>query len=412
MLSQGETKVQSDYIIVQACRVCGEKNLQPVISFGAMPLSNAFLNSPSEPDELYPLDVVFCPNCALVQLSETIEPTKLFSHYNYFSSVSREMVEHAERLAEETIDKRSLGSKSLVMEIASNDGYLLQHFKNRGIPVLGIDPAENIAKVAQENGIETVVDFFGRDMAGKLPQADVVFALNVLGHVSDVTGFIEGIAKVLKPNGVAIIEVPYVREMVESCDASTIYFEHLYYWNVTALCNSFKWHGLQVVKVERIPIHCGSLRVYVTHQDPFPVDDRRGLNQLLGEERLLGIDRPYYYNNYASTVKYALQTIHRVLGECRKDGQRIVGFGAAAKGTMLLNQLHAGIELIDRVVDETPAKQGKFIPGVKVPIVSPGEMGQVDAALLLAWNWKHEFKSKFPQLGGRWIIPFPQLRQE
>lgn len=396
-----------DCTVTQTCRMCGERDLQPVISFGRVPLSNAFLNKPGDPEELFPLSVVFCPRCTLVQLAETVSPTRLFSEYSYFSSVSAGMLGHARELASIVTKLKVLGKDSLVMEIASNDGYLLQYFS--GIPVLGIDPAENIAKIANDNGIPTKVEFFGREMAKELPQADIVFALNVLGHVADLTGFVDGIEIVLKPKGVAIIEVPYVRDMVESCDASTIYFEHLYYFSVTALVNLFKTHGLQVVKAERIPIHCGSLRLYVTHPNGGAPADRYGLEDLLYMEERLGVDRTYYYSNFSREVQRTLTDLRGILAEKARRGERIVGFGAAAKGTMLLNFLRAGVEVVDSVVDETPAKQGKFMPGTHQRIVPPGEIGRVDTALLLAYNWEKEFISRFPTLATRWLIPFPRL---
>lgn len=410
MLAVKEDIIES-CVKVPACRLCGRKELQPVISFGDMPLSNAFLNKPTDEELRFPLDVVFCPYCSLVQLQETVSPELLFRDYNYFSSVSAGMLEHARDLAYELIETGNLGSGSLVMEIASNDGYLLQYFRDAHIPVLGIDPAKNIADLAEKRGIHTIPEFFGRDMAKSLPKADVVLALNVLGHVSDLTGFVSGIREVLKPNGVAVIEVPYIRDMVESLAPDTIYFEHLHYFSLTALVTLFKTHGLQVVKAERIPIHCGSLRVYVTHPNATPPWDRYGMEDILYLESKLGVDSMWYYRDYAHRVSEALDIILSILKDKRRAGRRIVGFGAAAKGVQLLNYLHAG-DLVDRVVDETPAKQGKYMPGTHTLIVPPSEMGIVDVALLLAWNWADEFKKRFPAMEGRWLIPFPKLRFE
>ncbi len=396
---------------IPKCRLCGEDELQPVISFGEMPLSNAFLNNPKDPEEFFPLGVVFCPYCSLVQLAETVSPDKLFREYNYFSSVSAGMLAHAKELADECMGKY-LGAGGQVIEIASNDGYLLQYFKQNGIKVLGVDPAENVAKIAEAKGVPTCVDFFGYEMSKALPKADVVLALNVLGHVSDVTGFVDGIREVLKPGGTAIVEVPYVRNMIDSLAFDTIYFEHLYFYSLTALVNLFKWHGLQVAWVEKIPIHCGSLRVYVTHPHPLAPADRYGIDDLLYLEDKLGVNRLEYYRDFGLRVREALGIIRGVLVEKRQQGKRIVGFGAAAKGVMLLNHLKAGINLLDCVVDETPAKTGKYFPGTHNRVVSPTEMGEVDVAFLLAWNWISEFKAKFPEMSGRWLIPFPKLRFE
>lgn len=412
MLADPAVQVAPSYTTIQVCRLCGERELQPVIAFGDLPLSNSFLSAPDEPEDRFPLEVVFCPFCALVQLSETIAPERLFRNYNYFSSVSAGMLTHAQELAADSIRRFNLNRGSHVVELASNDGYLLQYFAQAGIPTLGVDPAQNVAQVAATKGVPTLTEFFGRETARLVPKADLVLALNVLGHVADLNGFVDGIRQVLKPNGTAIVEIPYIRPMIEGLAPDTMYFEHLFYFSLTALVGLFKRNGLQVVKAERLPVHCGSIRIYITHPNAFPPDDRYGLAMIQKAEDALGVAQLPYYQFFAIRVKEALRVIRSTLVEKRKAGKRIVGFGAAAKGVQLLNYLHAGVELVDYVVDETPAKIGKFLPGTHQRVAAPSEIGPVDVAFLLAWNWQNEFRDRFPGMAGKWLIPFPQLRTE
>lgn len=383
------------------CRACGQQNLQSVLDLGNVPLSNAFLDAPDAPEERYPLELAFCPHCALVQITETIAPEKLFSQYLYFSSVSQTMLQHAEQLANDLISERGLTKDSLVMELASNDGYLLQYFKKAGIPVLGIDPAQNIAAQANAAGIPTICEFFGEQLALMLPKADVVIANNVLGHVADLNGFVLGIKRVLKPNGAVVIEVPYVRDMIWYQEFDTIYFEHLSYFSVTSLVNLFRDNGLQLVDVRRVWIHGGSLQLLVTHVNPFV--ECKNVVRMLTEEREMGVDRMDYYRDFAAKVQSAIAFNPKWLRQFKKEGKKIIGYGAAAKGVMFLNVMGLGTETIDYVVDATPAKQGKYMPGVHIPIVPPEQIGDPDYILILAWNWEKEIKAKHPEFKGRWI---------
>lgn len=387
------------------CRACGHQNLQSILNLGNVPLSNAFLNSPNDPEERYPLELAFCPHCALVQITETIAPEKLFGEYLYFSSVSQTMLEHARDMANTLIVERKLDSNSFVLELASNDGYLLQYFKQAGIPVFGIDPAQNIARIANEREIPTMCAFFDEDLARTLPKADVVIANNVLGHVPDLNGFVSGIKHVLKPDGVAVIEVPYVREMIERCEVDTIYHEHASYFSLTALQSLFSHNGLTLRHAEQMDIHGGSLRLYVTHLYAFPID--QATRHMLEAEKELGIDRMDYYRAFAGQVERVKNQLWGLLAKLRLEDKRIVGYGAAAKGTMLLNLLGLTTGTIDYVIDATPAKQGKFMPGSRVPIVAPEQLGNPDYILILAWNWAHEIIGKHKDFKGKWIIPLP-----
>ena len=391
------------------CRICGESDLSPVLSLGNVPLSNAFLKERNGHEERFPLDVVFCPGCSLVQITETVPPEKLFSHYLYFSSISQTMVQHAKELADELIDQRKLTEKSMVVELASNDGYLLQHFQKRGIPVLGIDPAENVCQVANARGIPTKCAFFGEKLADEIEPADVVLGLNVLGHVADITGFVRGVRKILKPDGVAVFEVPYVRDMVDEVAFDTIYHEHLCYFSLSSLINLCDGSNLQLFHAERQDIHGGSLRIYVQH--PREHFNRR-LNRMVKIEKALGVDRLEYYRYFANRVKDLGVLLRTLLKGLREQGQQVVGYGAAAKGTMLLNYIGEPSQALNYVVDATPAKQGLLIPGVHIPIVPPERIGDPDYILMLAWNFKSEIERKHPEFKGRWILPVPAPRVE
>lgn len=383
------------------CRACGQSNLQSVLNLGNVPLSNAFLDSPDAPEERYPLELAFCPHCALVQITETVSPEKLFSQYLYFSSVSQTMLAHAKQLASDLIAERSLTQDSLVMELASNDGYLLQYFKQAGVPVLGIDPAKNIAAQANAAGIPTICEFFGEQMAHTLPKVDVVIANNVLGHVADLNGFVLGIKQVLKPDGVVVIEVPYVRDMIERTEFDTIYHEHLSYFSVTSLVHLFAENGLQLVDVKRISIHGGSLQLRVMHPNPHTYN--KSVTQFYIEEEELGIDRMDYYRQFAKDVEKIKGEYVSMLRVMKAQGS-VAAYGAAAKGVMFLNVLGIGTETIDYVIDDTPAKQGKFLPGSHIPVAMSTQMGAPDWIVILAWNWSTEIRSKHPEYAGKWMV--------
>jgi SAM-dependent methyltransferase len=399
-----------------ACRSCGSNELHVFLSLGDLPLSDGLL----APDQLsgkeprYPLDVAFCEQCALVQILKTVPPEELFGEdYPYFSSFTDALVRHARANVEARIAERGLGPKSLVIELASNDGYLLQHYHAAGIPVLGIDPAPGPVKAAREKGIETMLAFFGRDVAEDLVAdnrlADVIHGNNVLAHVADTNGFVAGIAKLLKPDGVAVIEAPYVRDLIDHGEFDTIYHEHLCYFSVTALRPLFARHGLHLNGVERLAIHGGSLRLFVERQD----HPQRSVLDLLEEERQLGLDRLDYYAGFGERVGRIRDQLGSMLRGLKAEGKKLVGYGAAAKGTILLNYIGIGSDLLDFVVDRNTYKQGRWIPGVRLPIRPPSEIleTQPDYVLILPWNFKDEImeqQAEYRRRGGRFIIPIPE----
>jgi SAM-dependent methyltransferase len=401
------------------CRGCGRSGLEVVLDLGQMPLANAILKPEdlAGPEPRYPLALAYCPDCWLVQITETVAPDLLFREYTYFSSVSDEFVEHSRAIAERLIAERRLGSDSLVVELASNDGYLLQHYAKAGVPVLGIDPARNIAAVATARGVPTLAEFFTRDLADELASsnrtADVVHANNVIAHVPDLNGFVAGIARILKPVGVAVIETPYLRELVERLEFDTIYHEHVFYHSLTALARVFERNGLSIVDVERIPVHGGSLRVFAMRSGA--AQPSAAVRSLLDEEAGAGICSATYYATFASRVEALGREIRAMLEDLRDRGHTVAAYGAAAKGAVLLNAFDIGPDLISFVADLSPHNQGHLMPGVHIPIVGTDQLAirRPQECLLLAWNFAGEImaqQAQYRRLGGRFIIPVPKLR--
>jgi hypothetical protein len=400
------------------CRSCGGSKVPLVLSLGNTPLANALLSA----DELdaeeatHPLDLVFCEDCTLVQITETVSPARLFSDYAYFSSFSDTMLRHAESLATRVIADRKLGPGSLVAEVASNDGYLLQYYRRGGVPVLGIEPAANIAKVAEERGIRTVVDFFGETLARNLrangSAADVIHANNVMAHVPDLPGFARGLAVLLADDGIAIIEVPYVKDLIDHREFDTIYHEHLSYFSLTALDRLFARSGLTLLDAERIPIHGGSLRVTVGRSGGAVASPR--VAHLLDEEQQWGVTTLAFYAGFARAVGELKTSLVSLLTDLHGKGKRLAAYGAAAKGSTLLNCFGIGRDLLEYVVDRSPHKQGRYMPGVHLPIDGPARLlrDRPDFVLLLTWNFADEIleqQAEFRQAGGRFIIPVPQV---
>ena len=403
------------------CRSCGEADLQLVLSLGSTPLANSLLR-PEEldrPESRFPLDLVFCPTCSLVQITETVPPERLFRSYLYFSSFSETMLAHARDLVERMRRELALGPSSLAVEVASNDGYLLQYYKAAGIPVLGIEPAENVAKVAvEERGIPTLTEFFGLELARKLAadgkRADVLHANNVLAHVPDLPGFVDGIREILSEEGVAVLEFPYLGDMIERTEFDTIYHEHLCYFSLKALVHLFDRRGLKAVDVERLPIHGGSLLLTVARASSARAP-RRSVNLLLNEERARGMQDLSFYQNFARRVLALKDQLRGLLARIKREGSRIVAYGAAAKGSTLLNTFEIGTETLDFVVDRSPHKQGLYMPGVRIPIVSPDRLVQEmpSFALLLTWNFAEEIlrqQDEYRRRGGKFIVPLPVVQ--
>lgn len=404
---------------VNACRLCGSQKLFHFLSLGSQPLANAVLDPKdagrTEPE--YPIEVVLCEGCTDVQLTETVPPDILFRDYIYFSSFSDTMLRHAEAEATWLVADRKLGPASLVVEIASNDGYLLQHFAAAGVPVLGVDPARNIAKVANERGIPTVAEFFGRETAATLLEqghrADVILANNVMAHVADINGVVAGVKTLLKPDGVFVMETPYVKDMIDNLEFDTMYHEHLFCHSLTALEELFRSHSLAASAVTRYPIHGGTIQVSVVHAGK--EGDRPTIAQMLAEEQAWGVDQRSFYADFASRVERLRDEVVGALKSLKSGGKRIAAYGAAAKGATLMNYMGIDSRYVDYVLDRSTYKHGKLMPGTHLPILSPEHLlrDQPDYLLILAWNLADEIvgqQAEYRARGGRFIIPVPTVR--
>lgn len=400
---------------VDACRLCGGSNLSLVLDLGNTPLANSLLDA-EDPGEArkYPLTLLRCRECALVQIGQVVDPEDLFADYVYFSSFSDTMLRHSRALAEQLVEGRGLSGSSLVVEIASNDGYLLQFFKERGVPVLGIEPAANIARVARDRGIPTLSRFFGSAMATELADAgtlaDVLIGNNVLAHVPDLKDFVDGVRLVLRSDGAGIFEFPYLKEMLDKTEFDTIYHEHQSYFSASAVDRLFERHGLRLYDVERLNIHGGSLRAFVSRAEGAKRTAR--LTRLLEEEHEWGVDTGAPYEAFARRVGGVKARLRTLLFELKHDGARMAAYGASAKGVTLLTYCGIGPDELEFVVDRSTYKQGRRHPVGRMPIKAPDALQseRPDYALLLTWNFADEIleqQAAFRSAGGKFIVPIP-----
>ena len=401
------------------CRSCGHTGLKVFLDLGETPLADRLVKPAElgEPEPRHPLQVGFCPGCAMVQITETVPPETLFQDdYPYYSSFSDHLLRHSRENVLDLIERRRLCPNSMVVELASNDGYLLKNYVEQGIGVLGIDPAHGPAAAAEKIGVETIVDFFGLDLARKLKaerglEADVIHGNNVLAHVADTNGFVAGIAEILHEDGVVVIEAPSVKELIERCAFDTIYHEHLLYLSVTSFDNLFRRHGLYLNEVKPLDIHGGSLRFYAEKKE----NVGESVRTMLQRERAMGVDSLAYYVDFSRRVEELRDELTALLRRLKAEGRSIAAYGAAAKGATLINYMGIGTDLVDFVVDRNVHKQGLHMPGQHQPIHAPEKLleARPDDVLLLTWNFADEIlaqQREYLERGGRFIVPVPHPR--
>jgi SAM-dependent methyltransferase len=404
-----------------ACRFCAAPLRHTFVDLGMSPLCESYV--PAERvnamEPFYPLHARVCERCLLVQLEEFVAAEDIFTEYAYFSSYSDSWVAHARTYVEMAIERFGLGPDSLVMEVASNDGYLLRHVVERGIPALGIEPAANVAEVARELGIETIVRFFGRELAGELVadgrRADLVAANNVMAHVPDLNDFVAGFEMVLAPRGVVTIEVPHLMRLVEDNQFDTIYHEHFQYFSFLSAQRVLAGHGLEIFDVDQLKSHGGSLRLYAQRQSTGtrPIEQR--VHDLVARECALGFDRLEAHLAFTAQVEDTKWSLLEFLIARRREGKRIVGYGAPGKGNTLLNYCGIRTDLVAYTVDRNPYKQGQFLPGTHIPILHPEvlEQDRPDFILILPWNLKEEIVAQLDharQWGARFVVPIPRVQ--
>jgi hypothetical protein len=403
-----------------ACAGCGAPHPETFLDLGILPLANSYLSADAlaKHEPRFRLAVAYCPACHLVQLTDMVPPEDLFSNYLYFSSYSESFLRHARAMASELTERFSLGAGSFVLEIASNDGYLLKNFVGAGIPVLGVEPAENVAEVARMGGVPTVSQFFGLETARALRQehgpADVMIGNNVLAHVPEINGFIAGVRAMIKDKtGVGVFEAPWLKPFLDKTEFDTTYHEHVYYYSLTALAGLFKRAGMEIFDVSVQPVHGGSLRVFVCPTGARAVGPAVG--EMLALERAAGLTHAATYREYAAKVRAVRDGLRALLRRLKAEGRSIAAYGAAAKGTVMLNYCGIGAETLDYVVDRNPHKQGRYMPGVHVPIHGPEKADETrpDYLLILAWNFQDEIMEQMAHIrawGGRFILPIPEVR--
>ena len=402
------------------CRLCGASLATTFVDLGRTPLANSYPAADSDPadEPRYPLHAMVCDACLLVQLDAVVPAREIFDDYAYLSSYSSSWVEHARRFAEMAVERFALAGSSRVVELASNDGYLLQHFVDLAVPVLGVEPARNVAKIAESRGIPTEVGFFGRELArsllGRDVRADLLVANNVLAHVPDLNDFIAGIQMILKPDGTASIEFPHLLRLIESCQFDTIYHEHFSYFSLLTAEQAVARHGLRVFDVEQLPTHGGSLRLFVCHRD-----DRRPDAAGLADVRALEIgahlDQIGSYSNFAASVRSVVDAVRAFFQRAAGERATVVGYGAAAKANTLLNACGISIDDMAFVVDRNPLKQDRLMQGTRIPIRAPDALDRArpDYVVVLAWNLVDEIVAELSHIrswGGRFVVPVPTPR--
>jgi SAM-dependent methyltransferase len=409
----------SQHETAQRCRLCGDRLAHTFVDLGVSPLCESFLSADQldAMEPFFPLHVLVCSNCFLVQLREYVSPKQIFTEYAYFSSYSTSWVAHAKAYCEMIKERLGLSTDSFVVELASNDGYLLQHFAPLGVPVLGVEPAANVAKVAIEKGIPTCVDFFGVALADRLVadgcRADLILGNNVLAQVPDLNDFVAGMGRLLKPEGVITLEFPHLQRLMQGNQFDTIYHEHFSYFSFVTIENLAARHELKLIDVEELATHGGSIRVYLAH-DASRHQPARGVADMRIRERDLGFLDIEAYASFADQVRRTKRMLLAFLIKAKDEGKTICGYGAPGKGNTLLNYCGIGTDFLDFTVDRNPYKHGRFTPGMRIPIHDVSAIGAAkpDYILILPWNLRHEIVRQMRHVGawgGKFIVPIPEV---
>lgn len=402
------------------CIICGAKELTRYLSLGKTALANSYLpkRKLANKELKVPLEVYYCSSCHLSQLTQIVNPRILFENYAYFSSTSPQLLKHFDQYAQDVFQRYPQHTKKLVLEIASNDGILLKSFKQRGAKVLGVDPAKNIAKIANQSGIETITKFFGASLAPKIlkkfGKASIVMANNVLAHTGKLHDIIAGVKELLDKDGIFIFQVKYLVDLLKKNEFDTIYHEHISYFSLLPLTTLLKSHGLEIFDVKHVETEGGSIRVYAGHTPPIHSQSSQ-LKKLHNNELRLGLNHFPIYRHFSKRPPLIKKKLLRILSNLKLRGKKIAGYGASAKGNTLLQYCGINNKILDYIVDGAPFKQGKYTPGTHIPIVHPGYLKNdvPDYILLLAWNFGRSImgrESWFKKNGGKFIIPIPRVR--
>jgi len=410
-----ETEVNlNNYKLEEKCRICSSKNLKIILDLGEQPPSNSFLDIDelNSPESKFPLRLFWCKDCYLVQLLDIVDKEYLFKNYFYMTSASKPIVDHFKKYAQDVYQEFLQEDDSFVVEIGSNDGSLLKEFKKLGTSILGIEPATNLSELANQSNVTTKNTFFSSEVSKEIIKSrnvSVVIANNVIAHIENLQDLMNGIKILIGNNGVFIFEVPYLVDLIENLEFDTIYHEHLSYFSILPLLKLVKQFGLEIFDIKKQLVHGGTLRIFVSQKDNYPINN--SVKVFLNEEHKLGLDKIEFYHKFSTNVEELKKNLLKLLTQLKKENKSLLGYGAPAKGNVLLNYCGIDTNLLDCIIDTTPLKQGKYTPGMHIPIIPPKNLKNTDVALLLAWNYESDILLKektFRKNGGKFIIPLPK----
>ena len=410
-----ETEVNlNNYKLEEKCRICSSKNLKIILDLGEQPPSNSFLDIDelNSPESKFPLRLFWCKDCYLVQLLDIVDKEYLFKNYFYMTSASKPIVDHFKKYAQDVYQEFLQEDNSFVVEIGSNDGSLLKEFKKLGTSILGIEPATNLSELANQSNVTTKNTFFSSEVSKEIIKSrdvSVVIANNVIAHIENLQDLMNGIKILIGNNGVFIFEVPYLLDLIENLEFDTIYHEHLSYFSILPLLKLVKQFGLEIFDIKKQLVHGGTLRIFVSQKDNYPINN--SVNVFLNEEHKLGLDKIEFYHKFSTNVEELKKNLLKLLTQLKKENKSLLGYGAPAKGNVLLNYCGINTNFLDCIIDTTPLKQGKYTPGMHIPIIPPKNLKNTDVALLLAWNYESEILLKekiFRENGGKFLIPLPK----